>query len=133
MVGALLHLGLVTAGLVAAFALLDLLLRWFSGQLRIQRSARLRDRPPAEPPRRPIELVAADVRRLSRQLDRIPAGAPQARRRGLQAAYEDVLVEAARLLEVPHTLRVLPAGRARDAERRRLEIALAAAGLRTVL
>ncbi|MGY1618057.1 hypothetical protein ACI797_15060 [Geodermatophilus sp. SYSU D00691] len=133
MVGALLHLGLVTAGLVAAFAVLDLLLRWFSGQLQIRRSARRRDRPPAEPPRRPIELVAADVRRLSRQLHRIPAGAPQARRRGLQAAYEDVLVEAARLLEVPHTLPVLPAGHARDTERRRLEIALAAAGLRTVL
>jgi len=132
MLGSLLYLGLITGGLVCSFALLDVLVRWFSGQLEMERSARRRGRPPVEPPHRPIEHVAADVHRLSLQLARVPAGVPQARRAGLLAAYEDVLIEAARLLEVEHSLRGLPPGRARDAARRRLEIDLAAAGLRPV-
>ena len=130
MLGSLLYLGLITGGLVCSFAVIDLLCRWFSGQLQMQRSARRRGRPAPEPPHRPIEQVAADLRRLSAQLARVPAGAPQARRSGWQAAYDDVLVEAAGLLEVPHALSSLPPGRARDAERRRVEIGLAAAGLR---
>ncbi|NYJ07752.1 hypothetical protein [Petropleomorpha daqingensis] len=132
MLGSLLYLGLITGGLVAAFAAIDLLCRWFSGQLEMERSARRRARPPTEPPHRPIEQVAADLHRLSGQLARVPAGAPQARRSGLQAAYDDVLIEAALLLEVPHSLTGLPPGNARAAERRRMEISLAAAGLRPI-
>ena len=132
MLGSLLYLGLITGGLVCSFGALDVLCRWFSGQLQIERSARRRSRPPVEPPHRAIELVAADLYRLSRQLARVPAGAPQARRSGLQAAYDDVLIEAARLLEVPQTLGGLPRGNARSAERRRVEISLAAAGLRPI-
>ena len=45
--------------------------------------------------RRPLQVVAADVRRLGRQIALVPAGAPMARRRALAAAYEDVLIEAA--------------------------------------
>jgi len=132
MLGSLLYLGLITGGLVCSFAAIDLLCRWFSGQLQMERGARRRDRPPQEPPHRPIEQVAADLHRLSGQLARVPAGAPQARRSGLRAAYDDVLIEAARLLEVTHTLGGLPPGPARSAERRRLEISLAAAGLRPI-
>ena len=132
MLGSLLYLGLITGGLACSFAAIDLLCRWFSGQLQMERAARRRARPPQEPPHRPIEQVAADLHRLSRQVARVPAGAPQARRNGLQAAYDDVLIEAARLLEVPQTLDGLSPGRARDAERRRVEISLAAAGLRPI-
>jgi hypothetical protein len=132
MLGSLLYLGLITGGLVCAFAAIDLLCRWFTGQLSMQRAARRRSRPPTEPPHRPIEQVAADLHRLSRQLARVPAGAPQARRSGLQAAYDDVLIEAARLLEVSQTLTGLPPGNARSAERRRVEIGLAEAGLRPI-
>ncbi|WP_324275947.1 hypothetical protein [Blastococcus brunescens] len=52
-----------------------------------------------------------------------------ARRRALAAAYDDVLVEAAVLLEIPHELRTTPEGPPRDAERLRLLAALEGAGL----
>ena len=49
-------------------------------------------------------MVAADLRRLSRQLALVPAGAPLVRWQALWAAYDDVLIEAAAQLEVPHEL-----------------------------
>jgi hypothetical protein len=52
-----------------------------------------------------------------------------ASRRALVAAYDDVLIEAALLLDVPHELRSTPDGRARDVERMRLLAALEGAGL----
>ena len=132
MTAALLQLAGITAMLVGAFAALGLLFRLFSGQLvldlRARRRAREGDVPPPAAPR-PVEAVAADVRRLGRQLDTVPAGAPQVRRRGLQAAYDDVLTEAARLLEVPHTLDTVAPGRPRDVERLRVQAALSDAGL----
>jgi hypothetical protein len=81
------------------------------------------------PGRRPLQVVAADIRRLARSLALVPAGAPMARRRALTAAYDDVLVEAALQLEVPHQLRATPEGPARDIERLRLITALESAGL----
>jgi hypothetical protein len=84
---------------------------------------------PLRPARRSLQQVAADVRRLSRATELVPAGTPMARRRGLWAAYDDVLAEAAELLEVPHALAGLPEGRARDVERLRLLSALRGAGL----
>jgi hypothetical protein len=82
-----------------------------------------------EPARRPLQVVAADVRRLGRQLALVPAGAPMVRRRALAAAFDDVLVEAALLLEVPHELTSAPVGKARDLERLRLLAALEGVGL----
>jgi hypothetical protein len=79
--------------------------------------------------RRPLQVVAADVRRLGRQIALVPAGAPMARRRALTAAYEDVLIEAAVLLDVPNDLRTTPAGPVREAARRRLLADLEEAGL----
>jgi hypothetical protein len=130
MIRSLLYVGLLTGWLVGTFAVLELGLRLFTGQLRIRRPRRRRPPEPVEPARRPIQDVAADLRRLSRQLALVPARTPQARRLGIEAAYDDVLVEAARQLEIPEALREARPGRPRDAERRRVEIALAAAGLR---
>jgi hypothetical protein len=120
----------IIAGFVGSVALLGLAARWFCGSVRF-RVPRRRPRPESvlPPPRRPLEVVAADLRRLARQLAHVPAGAPMARRRGFQAAYDDVLVEAAQLLEVPHTLRETPDGLAREVERLRVQAALADAGL----
>jgi hypothetical protein len=132
MTSALLQLAGITAMLVGAFAALGLLFRLFSGQLVLDLRARRRARDgdvPAPAAPRPVEAVAADVRRLGRQLDTVPAGAPQVRRRGLQAAYDDVLTEAAALLAVPHALGAVPHGFARDVERLRLQTALSDAGL----
>ena len=125
MTTALLQLGLITVLLVGGVGLLVLLVRWFTGSWRTP----IRSRRPPEPRNRPVEAVAADLHRLGRQLSLVPAGTPRARRVGLQAAYDDVLLEAARLLEVANTLSAQPPGRARDAERSRLQTALEDAGL----
>jgi hypothetical protein len=102
------------------------LLRW---DRPVGRAGRRRAAAPLRPARRPLQQVAADLRRLSRSTDLVPAGTPMARRRGLWAAYDDVLSEAAELLEVPHGLAGLPEGRAREVERIRLLAALRDAGL----
>ncbi|UMG91918.1 hypothetical protein [Nocardioides sp. TF02-7] len=53
---------------------------------------------------------------------------PAARRRGWQAAYDDVLVAACHALGLEEHLSTLPAGTRRDFERERLERVLEAAG-----
>src|SRR5688500_9653119 len=114
----------MTAGLAAVFGGTGPLLRWIGRCIDRRREAR---QPRTN--RRPIQVVAADVRRLGRQLTLVPAGAPMARRRALAAAYDDVLIEAAALLEVPHELRTTPDGPAREVERFRLLAVLEGAGL----
>jgi hypothetical protein len=74
-------------------------------------------------------VIAADLRRLSRQLALVPAGASLVRWRALWAAYDDVLMEAADALEIWHELPSTPDGLARDIERLRLLAALEGAGL----
>jgi hypothetical protein len=92
-----------------------------------------------DPVHRPLQVVAADLRRLGRQLAVVPTGAPIVRRRALLSAYDAVLIEAAELLEVPHQLGVTsplgmapaadPFEPALAAERVRLLAALEDAGL----
>lgn len=94
-----------------------------------RRPWRRRSAAPGAASHRPLQVVAADLRRLARELATVPAGAPMASRRGLQAAFDDVLGEAAVLLEIPNRLAETPAGRARDVERRQLLAAVEGAGL----
>jgi hypothetical protein len=125
MTGSLVLLGLPFAALCAVVVGFLPAERWLAG-----RSARRHARTAAMPlGRRPVQQVAADVRRLGRQLTAVPAGAPMVRRRALQAAYDDVLTEAAGMLGVPHALASEPPGRRREVERLRLLAALEAAGL----
>jgi hypothetical protein len=79
--------------------------------------------------RRPVEEVAADLRRLARELAAVPAGATYVRWQALQTAFDRVLLEAAELLEVPHAMDDLPLGTARDIERLRVVCTLEASGL----
>jgi hypothetical protein len=109
----LLQIGGTVAVLAAVIAWTGPVARWVRRRWSRRQAAR---RP--ESGRRPLQVVAADVRRL-----------PMARRRALAAAYDDVLIEAALLLEVPHDLGGTPPGPARDAERLRLLAALEGAGL----
>ena len=82
------------------------------------------------PTRRPIQVVAADLRRLSRQLALVPSGSTLVRWKALWAAYDGVLIEAAEMLEVTHELPEQPvAGVARDVERLRVLAALEGAGM----
>ena len=124
----LLNLGAIVGGVVGSVALMGWLARLVFGSARLPLPVRRREEPVA-PVGRPLEQVAADLRRLGRQLAHVPAGAPMARRRGLQAAYDDVLVEAAAQFAVPNTLATLPPGFPREVERLRVETALAEAGL----
>ncbi|TKJ16613.1 hypothetical protein [Blastococcus sp. CCUG 61487] len=124
MTASLVQVGLPFAALCAVVVGFLPAERWLA-----ERSARRRARRHPSSDRRPVEAVAADIRRLGRQVELIPAGAPMVRRRALQAAYDDVLTEAAGMLDVPHALAELPPGRAREVERLRLVAALQAAGL----
>ena len=96
--------------------------------------SRTRTRPGAFEPftfaaRRPIQVVAADLRRLSKQLALVPSGSTLVRWKALWAAYDGVLVEASEMLELPHELGDQPPGMARDIERVRVLAALEEAGL----
>lgn len=90
-----------------------------------------RVRPPSEavvvPLRRPIEQIAADLRRLHQAFHR--GGMRFAKYEGCRLAYDGVLAEAAETLEIDHLLGVLPAGGERDHERERVEQLLDGAGL----
>ena len=87
--------------------------------------------PPPEPPSGPpIERIARDVRRLRAELLATAPDTPMARRIGVRQAYDDLLVDACRALDVPDTLSGMPSGTERDAERLRVEHELEAAGLR---
>ncbi|WP_165617524.1 hypothetical protein [Klenkia soli] len=133
------QLAAVIAMTVGTAWLMDLTMRAFSGELRRPRRRRRGRRRPgrgtarrpvpvAEPQRRSVQVIAADLRRLRRELALVPTGSA-AHRAGVLAAYEDVLVEAADSLEVPHRLRQACAGEERELERLRLAAALADTGL----
>ena len=100
-----------------------------AGGARPRRAARARRIAGPVTSRRPVQDVAADLRRLARELAAVPAGAPYVRWQALQTAYDRVLTEATELLEVPHDLADLPMGTARDIERLRVVCTLEAAGL----
>lgn len=118
-------LALAVGLLVLPGTLLAVADRWLAGEHPLRRC-----RPPlATSERRPLQVVAADLRRLSRQLALVPAGASLVRWQALWAAYDEVLREAADALEVPHELPTTPNGLPREFERMRLVTALEDAGL----
>jgi hypothetical protein len=94
---------------------------------------RARSRRPAPAPqpaaRRPIQVVAADLRRLVAQVAVVPSGSTLVRWKAVWAAYDGVLVEAAEMLELHEELAAQPPGLARDIERVRVLAALEDAGL----
>ncbi|MGY2064588.1 hypothetical protein [Blastococcus sp. SYSU DS0619] len=121
---ALIHL----VALLAVFAGLIAFLGPLTRRLEAWSARRRAARHPA-PSARSLQLVAADLRRLGRQVAVVPAGAPMVRRRAVQAAYDDVLLEAAAMLGEPSELAALREDRAREIERLRLTCALRRAGL----
>lgn len=90
---------------------------------------RLRRPSPVGPAGRPIEQLAADLRRVHRLLTRMPPGASYARRRGAEQAYEDLLAQAARMLGVDERLSDAGDRMDRELERLRVEAALLDVGL----
>ena len=84
---------------------------------------------PATLPNRPLAPIARDLRRLHRAVRDTRHATSMARRTGTLAAYDDVLLEACRAVDLPDTLTGVPEGTERDAERLRLEFLLDRAGL----
>jgi hypothetical protein len=81
------------------------------------------------PAGRPIEDIARDARRLGRQLRHADDGRSQARITAVRRSYDDVLAQGCTALGVAELLGVLPDGPELDAERRRVEVVLVAAGM----
>ncbi|MGY2002052.1 hypothetical protein [Blastococcus sp. SYSU DS1024] len=125
---ALIQLVALLAAFAALIAGVGPLIRWIEAWSARRHAAR---HPAA--PGRSLQQVAADLRRLGRQLELVAAGVPMARRRALQAAYDDVLLEAAGMLGVTSDLAGLRRDRAREVERLRVACALRAAGLQVPL
>lgn len=80
-------------------------------------------------PRRPLEQVAKDARRLGAQHRCHPRGKSFAKCEAHRRAYDAVLGEACVLLDVTHLLTVLSDGAELDAERARVEWELECRGL----
>lgn len=85
--------------------------------------------PPPQPVCRPLEVIAADVRRLARRYRCPVDGARFAKVEGYRRAYDAVLREACDVLDLTTLIGVLPPGRELDRERERVEEELDAAGL----
>jgi len=85
--------------------------------------------PPLPGMSRPIELIAADVRRLRRRYRTLPQGVSFAKVEGVRRAYDGVLLEACGALEIVTLLGVLPNGTELDRERERVEYLLEGTGL----
>ena len=85
---------------------------------------------PEQPTGLPIERIAHRARRLHAELATLPSGTPMARRLGLASAYDDLLADACRALQVPDTLSGMAPGPGRDLERLHVEQELEEVGLR---
>ena len=83
-----------------------------------------------EPAGRPLEVIAAEARRLGQRANYPPRGTSRAKIVALRYAYDHVLAEACAALGITHLLGVLPPGDELDAERLRVESLLWLAGLR---
>lgn len=130
--------GTVLAGMIAwvllaltPAAVFGLLLHGEGLARRCGAVTRRRRRPPADVPVvRPLQLVAADLRRLYPQVHDPVPGTRMAKQRGAVLAYDEHLATAATSLTVVTSLLQLPVGGVdREIERLRLEHALMGAGL----
>jgi len=86
-------------------------------------------RPAPVPVGRPIEAIARDAQRLGRQLQHADDGRSAARISAIRSSYDDVLAEGCTALGLAQLLGVLTDGPELDAERRRVEVVLAGAGM----
>lgn len=91
--------------------------------------SRLGRRRPAVPTGPPIEKLAADLRRVHRVLTNYAPGTPVVRRIGTLQAYDELLIQACRAVDVDHQIGRLPPGTDLELERLRVEEQLRDAGL----
>lgn len=102
---------------------------WFVFRLpRLVEWMRRRRTDPYEPRHPPVERLAADLRRVRRDLVRLRPDAPVVRRRATNQAYDALLAQACEAVDVSHRLAEVPEGLEREVERLRVEEALRCAG-----
>src|SRR5512144_2453376 len=99
--------------------------------VRVGRRLHLVPPPPPVPMGPPLERIVHDLRRLQPQARRPREGTSNAKHRGVVAAYDDLLLDACRAVEVPTSLASLPEGIERESERLRIEFELERAGIPT--
>lgn len=97
--------------------------------VRVGRFLRLLPTAPPTPLGHPLERIVRDLRRLQPEARHPRDGMPIEKRRGVVAAYDDLLVEACRAVDVPTSLMSLPEGLERESERLRVEYELERAGI----
>jgi hypothetical protein len=97
--------------------------------VRVGRRLHLVPQPPPVPMGPPLERVARDLRRLRPEALRHRQGTANAKHRGVVLAYDDLLLEACRAVEVQTSLGSLPEGLERESERLRIEYELERAGV----
>jgi hypothetical protein len=97
--------------------------------VRVGRRLHLVPPPPPTPMGLPLERIVRDLRRLQPEARRPRQGTTHAKHQGVVAAYDDLLLEACRAVEVATSLASLPEGLEREAERLRIEFELERAGI----
>lgn len=90
---------------------------------------RLRRKPRYVPSGPPIEKLAADLRRVRGVLVHYEPGTPLVRRIGTLQAYDQLLIQACRAVDVEQRIDALPPGTDLEIERLRVEQHLRDAGL----
>jgi hypothetical protein len=83
-----------------------------------------------EPRARPIEQIAADLRRLGNRFYALDPHASFAKTEAVRGAYDKALAECCDALGLTHLLGILPAGPELDRERERVEGQLTDSGVR---
>ena len=79
---------------------------------------------------RPIEAIAADLRRLGSRFYGLDPHASFTKTEAVRSAYDRSLSESCAALDLTHLLGILPAGPELDAERERVEEQLTDSGVR---
>lgn len=121
----------MTSGLLIylAIVLTPVVLTWLALRVpSLLHAIRERHRQPL-PEGLPIERLAADLRRVHRDLLDLAPDAPIVRRRATRQAYDALLAQACTAVGVNHELDAVPEGVEREMERLRLEECLRQAGL----
>ena len=85
---------------------------------------------PPKPDGRPIEEIAADLRRLAGRYHTLDPRTSYIKVEAVRHAYDRTLAECCASLSITQLLGVLPAGPELDAERERVEVQLAGCGVR---
>jgi hypothetical protein len=129
MLGGVLMLGLITAGVVTAVWCVFNGARVRARAVDLGRAVHLLSPAPPTPCGMPIERIAADLRRIRPQARLLASGTPMARRRGIVAAYDDALLDACHALGVRTELDRITDALERESERLRTEAELERAGV----